>query len=441
MKKSLKKGLLAALAWIMILTALPLSPTAAAPGKLGALSVQVKSLTVDRTEQGSRIIAAILLTNGSRETVRVPEYEVRAITTDNIAYTLQPGADNPATIQPLETAELHYSLLVKRSDSFTVTQLNWIQMNKNVYPRVETTVLALAVTQNRMETRMWGQPFALPTGPAQVVLTPAKLHQQTLLDGTGILISFKAENRSNEPQFVPDFLVEGQTDKKKYEAVKASGTPKTTLEPGETRWIHYRLQVDSEEELKNLYIMTQESFRDAGQNAVTYRPAWVKVLIPNYLNKELLLEELPDYRRGEVIPLDPASRVIPKDVEISLIRLQVMPWTTNGLRVIEAEFSIVNRGHVPLPKPEFAVELMSSESRKYLGTLVPKDPPLYKFESEPDMDKTGAINPNVPYAVSFEFHVPIHEIGSEMGIVLSDNITQPPFRLPLASFKTTTLLP
>jgi len=437
MKKSLKKGLLAVLAWILVLAALPLPPAAAAPGQLGALSVQVKNLTVERTEQGSRIIAAVLLTNGSRETVRVPEYEVRAVTTDNIAYTLQPGADNPTAIQPLETAELHYSLLVKRFDVFTVTQLNWVQLNKNVYPLTETKVLSLAVTQNKMETRIWGQPFSLPSGPSQIRLTPVKLHQQTFLEGTGILVAFKAENIGSVPYFVPDFLVEGQTDKKKYEAVRSSSSPRTPLEPGESRWIYYQLGIDRGEVLKSLTIMTQESFRDAGGLTVTYQPGWLWIVIPSHLTRKQALENLPDYRRGEVIELDPDNRALPQEVEISLNQLSFRYGSGMGLRTVVAELTIVNRGQVPLPKPEFAVELVTPGGSQYLGTRIPKEPPANTFASEPDMDKTGAINPGVPYTISYEFHVPATDVSREVGVVLSDNKTQPPFRLPMASFKTT----
>jgi hypothetical protein len=434
----MKKWLLAAVAGVAALSMLYVPSSVAAPGKLGGtLSVQVKSLTVDRTEEGSRIIAAIRLTNDSRETVRVPEYEVRAVTTDNLSYTLQPGADNPVSIYPLETAELHYMLLVKRSGSFEVTQLDWIQMNKNVYPRTETKVLSLAVTQNKTESRVWGQSFVLPSGPSHITITPVKLHKQTFLDSLGVLIAFRADNRGSEPGYVSDFLVEGQTNKKKYDAVKMSGETKTALEPGESSLIYYRLLTNIGEELKSLKITTQESFRDAGQNPVAYRPGGITVFIPNHLNKTLTLDQLPEYKHGEVIPLDPGNRLIPKEVEISLSKLATRPWTTSGLKPIVAEFTIVNRSPVPLPKPEFAVELMSQEGRKYLGTLMPKEEPLFKYETEPDMDKTGAINPYVPYTISFEFHLPVGEIGRQMGVVLSDNISHPPFRIPMASIQTT----
>lgn len=438
----MKKGLMAALAWIVLLCVFSIPASVAAPGNLGAdLSVQVKNLTVERTEQGSRIIAVIRLTNEGREAVRAPEYEVRAITTDNIVYALQPSADNPVTIHPLETAELYYSLLVKRFDIFTITQLSWVQMNKNVYPRTETTVLSLAVTQNKMESRTWGQSFVLPPGPAQITLTPVKLLQQTFLDGTGFLIAFRAENIGSAPYFVPDFLVEGQTNVKKYDAARTSAASRTPLEPGETRWIYYQLQVDRGEELRSLAIMTQESFRDAGANLISYRPAWLRIFIPSHLIKTTALDDLPSYRRGEVIPLEPDSQLMPAEVEISLTQLGVKPWTSNGLRAMVAEITIVNRGPVPLPKPEFAVELMSSEGRRYLGTLMPKEPPVFKFESEPDMDRTGAINPNVPYTVSYEFHLPIAEIGREIGVLLSDSKSQPPFRIPAAALRTTVSAP
>lgn len=428
-----KRGLAAAVLSLALSPAFASSAVSAPSSTLeGDIKAEVKSLINERTAEGRKIAAVVRLFNQGAQIVRVPDYEVRAVTSDKVSYTLQASVDNPVTVLPKETVELSYMIPVRRTDEFTVANLTWVKMNKSVYPRTEQTKLTLPVTQNRVETKQWGTSFVLPSAPG-ITLAPIRLMKQTIPQGPAFLLTFQAANGSKSSEFIPAFIVEGRTDKRVYRAsAMEQGTAK--LEPGEKRAVHYMLVLDGQEKLQSLNILTAETFAETKQRIIVNHVGWVRIPVPDALNNNLKLDELDLLDRNAAIAFDSGNQLIQPEVEVSLAKLTRMSMPGQELTSVTAAFTLVNQGLEPMPKPAFAVQLVSSGGRQYLGV---KQLPLLPAGINAPEDQTleDTLNPNVKVELVFEFQLPASEIGEEMGIILADDKTLSPFRVPIASFR------
>ncbi|WP_217612428.1 hypothetical protein, partial [Deinococcus sp. GbtcB9] len=78
------------------------------------------------------------LNNGTGNTIRIPDYELRVKAADGTVYTLQPSASNAKSILPQSDATLSYMADVNLKMDLNLTDLLWINVDTKVYPKQET---------------------------------------------------------------------------------------------------------------------------------------------------------------------------------------------------------------------------------------------------------------------------------------------------------------
>ncbi|MGO4271527.1 hypothetical protein AB4Z22_17055, partial [Paenibacillus sp. TAF58] len=105
------------------------------------IEVEIKSMLNEHESDSTKLGAVIRIKNTSGKISRVPDFELRVRMADGIEYTLQPSAKNPKSIQPKSQQELSYLTTVDRTDDVALTDLSFVDVNLEVYPKAETTLL------------------------------------------------------------------------------------------------------------------------------------------------------------------------------------------------------------------------------------------------------------------------------------------------------------
>lgn len=445
MKPTWKKSITAAVLSVsLVMTVSPAAILAAEPsaavqsvrGEYALTSVvraDVKGISSERVGDSTRIGAVVRLYNEGGRVTRVPDYEVRVKTTDGIEYKLQPSVANARAIQPKEKVELSYMLTLDDGSTTELSELSWVDVDEYVYPRAETAVLTVPVAgmvwsgsdSAVMDTslmKQWGQPFQIPVLSETLQFTPVTLINEKTPQGPVTVITLIAENTGSLSETVPNFIVEGKTDKRSYPGQRAEKD--VTLKPGEKKYIHYGILSENDVVLKSFNVLTPEAYVALGADSKpvveSYAVGRLAVALPQ--NDTLNADVLPAYKLRDRIVFDPLSKLIDKETEVSLVDLSMNESESAGYKTIIARFMIKNTGERPVPLPAFGAELRNGEGYRYTGTR--------------QMTAAEQLAPKLTYVVNYSFAVPSSETGENLLMKLQDNKTVAPYNIPIAGFKT-----
>lgn len=392
----------------------------------------IKGVTDERTGDSTRIGAAVRLYNEGTRVTRVPDFELRARTVDGIEYTLKPSAGNAKAIQPKEKVDLSYMISIDGGVAGELAEIAWVEVDEYVYPKVETTVLAVPVQglawngedfeadQNALSA--WGKPFRLPVLSETLQFTPVTLINEKTPQGPVTVVTLVAENTGNRTETVPNFRIDGRTDSKSYPGKRVEET--VELKPGEKKYVHYGILTENNVTLSKLIVVTPETFvalgADGTPSVEQFTVGRVAIELPQ--GDTVDPATLPAYTLRDRITFDPLSKLIDKETDVSLADLSMTESEAAGYNTVIAKFLVKNNGERPVPLPAFQVELTNAQGFRYFGTR--------------QVTAVEQLAPNLSYVINYAFAVPSSETGEDLFMKLLDSQTAAPYNIPIAGFKT-----
>ncbi|TXK85817.1 hypothetical protein [Paenibacillus sp. N3.4] len=377
------------------------------------IQVEIKSILNEHQSNTTKLGAVIRFKNTSGKITRIPDFELRVHMADGVAYTLQPSSKNPKSIQPKGQQELSYLATVDRSDDIALTDISWVDVNVEVYPKQETTLLTVqtdpSTVWNGSDSTItkpaailkWGEPFTLPSLHSSVGFIPVDIHKEITAKGVSTVVQIQVVNPTNERQTVPSFGLDGKTESKVYSGNRAEAT--VTLDPGEKKYIHIVIPTDLDAEFSSLNVVTAESFYTAGGDGKssedTYRVGRINILLPSGAATQGVIPA-PDYTLGTPVKLDSTNKFVPANVDVSLVELHVTSNEEDGFNTAIAKFKLINNSDRPIPIPAIQTELVSKDGYAYAGK------------------RQGAtalsVVPKASYVVSYSYALPASETGENL---------------------------
>lgn len=393
-----------------------------------ALKAGVKTVLNERVPGGTRIGAVVRLYNNASRAVAVPGYELRAVTTTGVVYTLKPSTDNPRVVQPKEKVELSYMLTVGRTDAFTLKRLAWVNVDEYVYPKKETTVLDMPVIglewyglstvyTDADRSKAWGRSFAIPTESGELVYTPVRFVERHTPQGTTAVLVLQAYNTGNRQSWVPEFTVTGKTGQGYYPAERAESGA-VAIQPGTARYLHFVMRLNGPESWKSFTISTPESFTDAS-GTIRYEAGRIQIKAPAGQTTQQVQSE---YTLFDPIRVSSTFRPnLAKEVDIALAEVRRFEQAGDGFLTAVAKFRLVNRSSVSVAVPNFGVEWTTSEGVSYSGERL--DP------------QQTRLMPGVGMMIAYGFTLPLSaEADDSVQLTLLDG-SPDTFQLPVGAVR------
>ncbi|MCR8631655.1 hypothetical protein [Paenibacillus radicis (ex Xue et al. 2023)] len=380
-----------------------------------ALNVEVKSVLNERILEGTRIGVVVKMGNSSAAVTRVPEYELRAVTSEGTVYTLQSSASNPKAIQPKTTTDLSYMVVLDRTDKVTLSEVNWTDVDVYVYPKKETLITAIPVTTQPWSgvdtpitdptaVRKWADSFQIPTLVSPIQYTPIDIHKESTAQGNVYVVQLLAHNPSAQRETIPEFTIDGRTDAKVFSGKKVEeGT--IALDAKEDKYIHYVIPTDQDTVLSSLNLLTTESFAQSGAtaaNVVQYQVGRLNILLPG----SAAAQSYSSYALGSIMKFDTRSELIHPDMQVSLVEFQMSDNEDEGSKQVTAKFRLYNRSDRPLAIPVFQTELVSSDG--------------YQYSGKRQTMTTTTVLPNSGITVNYAYILPSTETGKGLGLKIQD---------------------
>ncbi|MCU6796971.1 hypothetical protein OB236_33070 [Paenibacillus sp. WQ 127069] len=426
-----------------------LTPTAAAYPLTDSIQASIKSLSISKSAEGTRIGTVVRLHNNTTQMKRVPDYEIRVQASDGSEYKVTPSASNPKSMLAMENVELTGMVTVDRQDDITLTGMSFVEVDEYVYPKQETVRLSLPITSvwnaakpditDPAFIKAWGDTFMVPESPSPIKFTTTSLTEQT--DEKGVhtqVVTLLAENPGTASETVPGFRLDGKAGDQIYAGKRADANP-IVLAAGDRKYIQYLIPTDKGIKLQSLLMMTTETFAastgtagagaaggSAGTAAAT--PSSTPGFDVGRLKIEVaadavaLPNTLPAYAIGTPIAFDPLNRLLDSSTQVSLMELHMHENTGSGFKSVVAKFRLQNKSDQTVTLPAFQTELVGSDGSSYAGSR---------------QTATAAnLMPNLSYVVSYSFMVPASEKGEQLGIKLLDNLTSAPYSTTIAGFQT-----
>ncbi|TDG00306.1 hypothetical protein [Paenibacillus piri] len=395
------------------------------------IKAQVKSVLNEKAADGTRIGAVVRLFNSGTTVTRVPDYEVRMKTEGGVEYTLRPSTVNAAAIQPRETVELSYMIVVDRADDFSLRELSWADVDEFEYPRKESIVLTIPVSSlewkgaqasaDMTAARKWGEPFKIPVLSSALEYTPVNVIRQNTQQGLVNIVVLLVENKGSMKETLPGFTISGKTDKKMYSGSRL-GQDSVSLDPGEKQLVYYAIPTENNVDLTSLTVMTPELFAESIQTNINYTVGRISIQLPANINLSGVMEQPEPYQTGKPIKFDPYNKLIRPEVNVSLVELHMHKAEGDGYKTVIAKYKLENRSENPLPVPGFTAELTGSDGHNYLGTR--------------QSTAVQTLVPNLSYVISYSFNVPDSESGDRMIMKMMDSQSVAPYNVPIAVFQT-----
>lgn len=392
------------------------------------LKTGVKTILNERIADGTRIGAVVRLHNTAGRVTTVPDYELRAVTTGGVVYTLRPSADNPRLVQPQETIELSYMLTVKRADAFAIERLVWTSVDEYVYPKKETSILSMPARNlewygpattftDAGKVKEWGTPVTIPTESETLVYRPVRLAERHTPQGTTAVLVLEAANKGSRQAWLPDFTVTGKTQRGYYPAERAE-KGEIAIPPGASRHLHFVMRLPDRQSWKSFTIATKETFTDAS-GTIEYEAGRLQIKPPARQAAQSVQNE---YRLFQTIRI--ASTLQPnlaREVDVSLAELQRFEQTGDGYLTATAKFRLMNRSGVSVPVPHFGVEWQTSEGISYAGE---------RMESRQRM-----LMPDVGLVIGYTFTLPLSAADDDtVQLTLLDG-SPDTFELPVGAIR------
>ncbi|OPH47557.1 hypothetical protein BC351_10190 [Paenibacillus ferrarius] len=425
MKKTMKRSLATIILSTALLTTASFPAWAAEGSNLAAFAatnavtsytltdkveVEIKSILNEHESDSTKLGAVIRVRNTSGKITRVPDFELRVHMADGTDYTLQPSAKNVKSIQPKSQQELSYLTVVDGGDDAALTDLSFVDVDLEVYPKKETTLLAVKVDGSNVwngsdssitkpaAILKWGEAFALPSLRSPLGFIPIDIHKEITAKGVSTVVQIQVVNPTKERQNVPNFGIDGKTEDRVYSGSRAEAS--VTLEPGEKKYIHIVIPTDLDTEFTSLNVVTPEVFSvAAGEGKFldnSYRVGRINILLPNGAATQGVIPA-PDYALGTPVKLDSTNKFVPSNVDVSLVELHVTSNEDDGFNTAIAKFKLTNNSDRPIPIPAIQTELVSKDGYAYGG----KRQALTAL----------SVVPNASYVVSYSYALPASETG------------------------------
>lgn len=397
------------------------------------LEAGVKSVVYDRSGDGSSIGAVIRLTNQGKRITRIPDYELRIQAEDGTQYMLSGSTANAKAIQPKETVELVYMARVDTAEPIVLSHLTWVETDEYVYPKLETEKLSVPVAgrvwqsggpaeEGGVAVKPWGEAFSIPQMAGTLVFRGFHSTKEYTEDGMMTVVTLAVENRGDLKQSVPDFRLDGRGEGRLYRGSRIGGGTPPVLEPGETGYVHFAMDTPSENGLLGYLLQTEEVFFGSNGKVTPYSTGWLEIAPPDAEDAQAYMEGLPPYRLHTPIPFEPSNRLIPKDTDVSLERLQVLESGPDGFLAVSARFKLTNRQSYPVPFPNFQTDVLTGDGGRYTGSKTANGTPM--------------LLPRFSHMAEYVFVLPPEALDGKLALRLSDSRTLAPYTLPIAEFRT-----
>lgn len=393
----------------------------------GSVQALLKSAYIEQSAYSQTIGIVVWLRNDGDKVTRVPDAELRVATEDGVIYTLAPSAANPRAIQPKGKAELSYLLNVNRTDAFALTKLHWVEVDDYVYPRKESTLLSLDISDkvwrdgdpdSGATMRIgWGQPFKLAAFADDLVFKPDSVQKQAVQGGNVTVVTLRVTNTGQNRAFVPEIAISGMDGAKLY-AGERIDRKTITLNPGESKLLRYAIASPASAVIDELVATTPERYVTTGGDLSVHHVGHIRMSVPE---SGFSPAGLSDYEFGTPIVLDPLNELVDKDVSISLVELHLHDNQGDGYQTAIAKFKLHNAGKQPAALPAFQAELTDGNGYTYFG----------------DRQQVSAqrLMPGLSHVVSYAFNVPKTEATDRYALRLLEggDSVENPYSSPIAA--------
>jgi len=340
---------------------------------------QIKGILQEKTLDGWRVGAVVKLTNGSGNTIRVPDYELRVKAADGNVYTLQPSANNAKSILPQSDVTLSYMADVNSKTDLNLTDLLWVDVDTKVYPKKETLLADAPIQSNIWRGKDavitdpsllgdWGAVFSAPGVTSGLKYSATTLSKQFTGQSPTYVVQVKVQNSGSYAETVPDFTLGGKSDGQLFVGKRVEQDP-VSLNPGEQKDIHFAITTDPGTTLNAFYVLSNESFLKQGATTpVSFNTGRIGFRLPanggTGLNGGV---STGSYTFGTPMTFDQSSNFINPSLAVSLEELHVTDNEETGNKVGLAKFKLVNNGDKSIPVPVFSAELAGKDGSTYSG--------------------------------------------------------------------------
>ncbi|UQZ82526.1 hypothetical protein SK3146_01683 [Paenibacillus konkukensis] len=397
----------------------------------GPLQVKVNGLLSEHTLNGTRIGVKLKMYNVSNDTVRVPDYELRAVTQNGAKYVLKGSADNAVAVPPMSSIDLSFMTQIDLGENVQPTDLVWIDVNKDVYPKTETTMLDLPVANlvwygdhssiaDPSAVKNWGETFQIPSLDSALTYTPVNL-STNFKDQTPVqFIKLLVQNPGSKSETVPSFSLDGKSATLTYKGSRVDQAV-TSLDPGDKKYIYYAVPTDLDTQLSSFTVSTTEAYKvpnrtDAAAN-VTFNIGRLSILTPEADQAGQDTTQPVAYTMNTPLPVDPINNSINPDISVSVVDMQTYENEGMGYQTGIVKLKFSNRSDKPLPVPQFAAELVGG-GFTYAGSRLNSDASL--------------VVPGTDYVVNYSFVLPLNGAKAQYTLKLIDDKTAAPYKVTLS---------
>jgi hypothetical protein len=385
------------------------------------LQVQVLGVLNDKNSSGVKLGAAVRIINSSSDTVRIPDHELRLKTADGTVYTLPASAGNVHGVQGLSEVDLTYMKQIDRQKEVQITDLSLVDVNYDVYPKQETTLVSVpvgsqvwngshgALTDKALLLK-WGQSFSVPTLESPLTYTPVSISKSFTNQGATYLVKLLVVNPSEQTETVPMFEIDGKTESNVYAGGRVE-TEAVTLDPGEKKYIHFAINTDMDTQLDSLNVLTLENFAVPaadGSGAIGKAAAFGIGQLNIALGDATGATAAAEYQYDSPIAFDPYNDFVNPDLQVSLVELHATETDDNGYKTAIAKLKLVNNSAKPIPMPALQTELANDSGNSYSGSR--------------QAATVQSLQPGTSSIVSYAFVLPTSDTSSNFSFKLQGTV-------------------
>jgi hypothetical protein len=387
------------------------------------LKVEIIGVLNDKSSSSVRLGAAIRIINTSANTVRIPDHELRLKMDDGTVYTLPASAGNVHGVQGLSQVDLTYLKQIDRQKDSKVTELSLVDVNYDVYPKQETTLLSVpvgsqvwngshAVLSDPGSLKNWGDTFAIPTLESPLTYKPVSISKSYTNQGATYLVKLLVENPSEQTETVPLFEIDGRTKTDVYPGSRVE-TGAVSLDPGEKTYIHYTINTDLDANLDSLNVLALEPFAAADASGQSKSATFgIGKLNISLAGSSADQANAGQYEYGTPISFEPYNKFVNPDLQVSLVELHATNSEENGYRTALAKFKLENKSDKPIPVPALQTELTNGAGSSYAGIR--------------QTSTLASVQPGTSAIVSYAFTLPSSETGSSFSLKVQGTVQSDP---------------
>ncbi|TDF97555.1 S-layer homology domain-containing protein [Paenibacillus piri] len=339
------------------------------------VKAQAKGVLQEKTANGWRFGAVVKLSNTSGSTTRVPDHELRVKASDGSVYTLKASTDNVKSIEPQSTVELTFMTEIDKTSDFNLTNLLWVDVDDEVYPKKETVLADApienftwhgtdAVIQDSALLGSWGTGFTVPGETSPLKYTATNLTKQFSGQSPTYIVQVKVENPSNYAATVPNFTLSGKAKDRSYVGNRVEQSA-VVLNPGEQKYINFAVTTEPDTQLTAFYVLSTSNFLKQGATApVQFYTGRIGFTVPASGQNQA---NLPAYTLGSPIAIDTLSKAVNPQMQVAL---QDIEWFENDGRDYKtavAKIKFTNNSGNVIPVPQLGAEIVSDSGVSYDG--------------------------------------------------------------------------